>query len=58
MKYPFFGTNVYWRFKGEKAYRYGYPIQVDNQLVRMGRWNGDTHGGTVVEMKDIEVKPA
>jgi len=37
MKYPFFGINIYWRFKGEKAYRYGYPVRDKNGLVRMGR---------------------
>ena len=56
MKYPFFGTNVYWRFKEEKVYRYGYPTQMSNGLVRMGRWNGDTAGGVLVDLKDIEVK--
>lgn len=56
MKYPFFGTNVYWRFKGDEAYRYGYPTRMINGLVRMGRWNGDTLGGTIVSLDDIEVK--
>jgi len=56
MRYPFFGTNIYWRFKGDKAYRYGYPTQMDNGLVRMGRWNGDTVGGLIVDLKDIEVR--
>jgi hypothetical protein len=56
MRYPFFGTNVYWRFKGEKAYRYGYPTQMRTGLVRMGRWNGDTMSDIVVDLKDIEIK--
>ena len=56
MKYPFFGTNVYWRFKGERAFRYGYPTQMPNGLVRMGRWNGDTYGGVIVNLEEIEVK--
>lgn len=56
MRYPFFGTNVLWRFRGEKAYRYGYPTKMKNGLVRMGRWNGDTIGGIVVDLTEIEVK--
>ena len=56
MKYPFFGTNVYWRFKGEKSYRYGYPTQEKGGLVRMGRWNGDTTGGNIVDLKEIEIR--
>jgi len=56
MQYPFFGTNIYWRFKGETSYRYGYPTQMTNGLVRIGRWNGDTIGGVVVDLKDIEVR--
>ena len=55
MQYPFFGTNIYWRFKGKKEYRYGYPIRIDRNLVKMGRWNGDIHG-PVVDFEDIEVK--
>lgn len=50
------GVSCYWRFKGDKAYNYGYPSQMDNGLVRMGRFNGDRDGGTVVDPKDIEVK--
>ena len=56
MKYPFFGTNIYWRFKDEKVYRYGYPTLLENGLVRMGRWHGDTMGGIVVDLKDIDVR--
>jgi len=55
MKYPFWGTSVYWRFKGEKVYHYGYPTQMDNGLVRMGRWHGDTAGGIIVDIRDIEI---
>ena len=55
MKYPFFGTSVYWRLKGDREYKYGYPTQTDNGLVRMGRWNGDTNG-TIVSLEEIEVK--
>ena len=50
------GVSCYWRFKGEKAYRYGYPTMLKNGLVRMGAWNGDTVGGVVVDPKEIEVR--
>lgn len=56
MKYPFFGTNIYWRFKGDKAYRYGYPTRMPKGLIRMGRWNGDTTGGFVVDKKEVEIR--
>jgi len=56
MRYPFFGTNIFWRFKGEKEYRYGYPTKMNDGLVRMGRWNGDTTGGIIVDMREIGVK--
>lgn len=56
MQPPVFGTKIYWRFKGDKAWKYGYPIKEDKGLVRMGRWHGDTVGGPVVDLKEIEVK--
>jgi len=46
--------NCYWRFKGEKAYRYGYKTHEKGNLYRMGRWNGDTAGGYIVDLNDIE----
>lgn len=46
---------VYWRFKGDKPYRFGYCTYVSGpNLIRMGRYNGDTVGGTVVSAYDIE----
>ena len=46
----------YWRFKGEKAYRYGYATHEGRGLYRMGLWNGDTSHGPIVDPYDIEVK--
>ena len=48
--------SCYWRFKGEMAYRYGYPTPLKSGLVRMGRWNGDTSGGFIVDPSDVEIK--
>lgn len=50
------GQSCYWRFKGEKAYRYGYPTLAEKRLIRMGLYNGDTSKGPLVDEKDIEVK--
>lgn len=49
------GVGCYWRFKGEKEYRYGWPTP-EGSLWRMGRWNGDTSGGMIVDEYDIEVR--
>lgn len=46
----------YWRFKGEKAWRYGYATQEKQGLYRMGLWNGDTTRGPLVDPFDIEVR--
>lgn len=46
----------YWRFKGDKAYRYGYATEVGYGLYRMGLWNGDTMNGPIVDPNDIEIK--
>lgn len=49
------GVSCYWRFKGEKAYRYGYPLPVGQGLISMGRYNGDGDG-IIVDPNDIEVR--
>lgn len=56
---PRSGSMVWWRFKSEaKAYDFGYVTYVEGpNLIRMGRWNGDTIGGQVVDIADIEWKP-
>lgn len=48
--------SCYWRFRGEKPYRYGYATSVGKGLYRMGLWNGDTTHGLIVDPSDIEVK--
>ena len=54
---PGFGEMVYWRFKeGERSWKFGYVTDAGKSLIRMGRWNGDTIGGFVVDPKDIEWK--
>lgn len=51
------GSMCYWRFKGEKAYRFGYCTYVSGPgLIRLGAYNGDTSGGSVVDAYDIEWK--
>lgn len=46
----------WWRFKGEKAWRFGYATHVGSGLFRMGTYNGDTTYGVVVDPIDIERK--
>ena len=52
------GHMVYWRFKSNQpsAYRFGYVTHKSNNLILMGRWNGDTMGGSVVDADEIEWK--
>jgi hypothetical protein len=49
-------VNCYWRFKGDKEYKYGFPTKAEKGLIRMGLWNGDYVRGPLVDRKDIEVK--
>lgn len=52
-----FGVSCYWRFRGKGGpYRYGWPTQISHNLVRMGLWNGDTIGGFVVNINEIEIQ--
>jgi len=46
----------YWRFIGDKSYRFGYPTLVKGGLVRMGLWNGDDTHGPIVNLADIETQ--
>lgn len=48
--------SCYWRFKGERAFHYGYATHVRGNLWRMGRWNGDTNGGTIVDETEVEIR--
>lgn len=46
----------YWRFKGEKAWRFGYCTSAGSGLYRMGHYNGDTMGGPLVDPGDVETR--
>lgn len=46
----------YWRFKGEKAYKFGFASRLPNGFYRMGLWNGDYDHGPIVDINDIEYK--
>ena len=47
----------YWRFKNDKEWRFGYCTHESGGLYRMGRWNGDTSGGVVVDCSEVEQRP-
>lgn len=53
------GSMVWWRFRsGQNQYHFGYCTYLnDANLVRMGRWNGDSSGGCVVDSHAIDWKP-
>lgn len=51
---PSSGTMYWWRGKGMLEWRFGYCTHEQGGLVRMGRWNGDSTGGVVVDPFDIE----
>lgn len=46
----------YWRFKGEKAWRYGYASRAERGLWRMGLWNGDMSHGPYVDPDEVETR--
>jgi hypothetical protein len=50
---------VYWRGLKQTRWMFGYCTYTDNgySMVRMGSWNGDTTGGSVVDISDIEWRP-
>lgn len=49
------GAMVLWRAKGTLGWRFGYVTYVSgHDLIRLGRWNGDTTGGHIVSCSDIE----
>jgi hypothetical protein len=45
----------YWRFKGEKAYRFGFCSHVQGRLYRMGYYNGDYNNGPIIDPSDVEI---
>lgn len=53
---PNSGRMYWWRQKGALEWRFGYCSHESAGLVRMGRWNGDTSGGAVVDPTEIEWK--
>lgn len=57
MSEPPMGSMVYWRFKRKEPgrYHFGYVSRAGSML-RMGSWNGDTMGGTIVDPVEIEWK--
>lgn len=57
MNRPPSGSMVWWRPKGSIEYRFGYCTYVSGPtLIRLGRWSGDSAGGSVVDAFDIEWK--
>lgn len=51
------GSMVYWRKKGGFNWLFGYCTYVSGpNLIRLGRWNGDTVGGYIVSASEIEWK--
>lgn len=52
------GSMVNWRFrtKAPCAWSFGYVTYPETgcDKVRMGRWNGDSHGGQLVSVGEIE----
>ena len=55
-----FCCDGYWRWKNAvpTSWRYGYPTQMANGLVRMGAWNGDQQHGSIVSADEIEWRKA
>jgi hypothetical protein len=57
---PSSGTMVYWRLKKSVPgpWLFGYvTYEKGHELLRMGRYNGDSHGGQIVSASEIEWKP-
>lgn len=52
------GSMVHWRFKAKAPcpWRFGYVTYHNDghDLIRMGRWNGDSEGGPLVSASEIE----
>lgn len=52
------GSMVWWRWTPNTEWRFGYCTYVQGpSMIRLGRYNGDTTGGSVVDVGDIEWKP-
>ncbi len=50
------GDMCYWRFKGTGPYKFGYCTYLSGGLIRLGSYNGDTMGGSIVDPWEIEWK--
>ena len=51
------GSMVYWRFKRSEpsSWTFGYVTYVASyNMIRMGRYNGDSMNGTIVDVDEIE----
>lgn len=63
---PNSGEMYYWRIKPlcrsadsvrGNEWRFGYCTHLsDPGLIRMGRWNGDTMGGSILSVEEIETR--
>lgn len=55
---PSSGKMYYWRYRHGLRWHFGYCTHITGEpnMVRMGRWNGDSTGGSVVLITDIEWK--
>lgn len=55
---PQSGKMYWWKLKGQREWKFGYCTYIPNQhsLVRMGTYNGDTTGGSVVTVSELEWK--
>lgn len=53
---PSSGRMYWWRKRGSLEWHFGYCTYLDGQcdLVRMGRWHGDSSGDAVVSASEIE----
>ncbi len=56
MSRPPAGSMVWWRVKDAAEWRFGYCTYITANMVRMGRWNGDSTGGSVVSIGEVEWK--
>ena len=50
---------LWWRFKKKAPcpWNFGYKTHISGNLYRMGNWNGDTSGGVVVDITEVDTKP-
>ncbi len=58
MSRPPSGSICYLRMRGATEWRFGYCTYLNSHdLVRMGGWNGDSTGGSIVSISEVEWKP-